>query len=86
MDRNDIPCVAVFATCSDTEIHKLCYRKPLYGNTKGEDILNTLIDRFEKRGVNIRKIFAVTTDGAPAMVVKIKGFTKMDEDKAGTPL
>lgn len=32
------------------------------------------------------KIFAITTDGAPAMVGKSKGFTKMVEDKIGHPI
>ena len=40
---------------SDTEIHEeLCCLKPMYGTTKGEDILKTFTDHFEERGVDIR--------------------------------
>ncbi|XP_050730475.1 general transcription factor II-I repeat domain-containing protein 2-like isoform X3 [Eriocheir sinensis] len=87
VDINDIPRLAVFARYSDTEIHEeLCCLKPMYGTTKGEDILKTFTDHFEDRGVDIRKIFAVTTDGAPAMVGTTKSFTKMVEDKIGHPI
>ena len=87
VDINDIPRLAVFARYSDTEIHEeLCCLKPMSGTTTGEDILNTFIHHFEDRGVDIRKIFAITTDGAPAMVGENKGFTKMVEDKIGHPI
>ena len=86
VDINDIARLVVFARYSDTEIHEeLCCLKPMYGTTKGEDILKTFTDHFEDRGVDIRKIFAVTTVGAPAMVGKNKRFTKMVEDKIGHP-
>lgn len=65
---------------------ELCCLKPMYGTTNGEDILKTFTDYFEDRGINIRKVFAVITDGAPAMVGKNKGFTKMVEDKIGHPV
>ncbi|XP_037802959.1 protein ZBED8-like [Penaeus monodon] len=87
VDVSGIPRLAVFARYSDAEIHEeLCYLKPVYGTTKGEDILKTFIDHFEDRGVDIRKIFAVTTDGAHVMIGKNKGFTKMIEDKIGHPI
>ncbi|XP_069988559.1 general transcription factor II-I repeat domain-containing protein 2A-like [Penaeus vannamei] len=46
---------------------ELCCLKPMYGTTNGEDILKTFTDYFEDRGINIREVFAVITDGAPAM-------------------
>ena len=87
VDINDIPRFAVFARYSDTEVHEeLCCLKPMYGTTKGEDILKAFTDHFENRGVDIGKIFAITTDGAPAMVGKNKGFTKLVEEKIGHPI
>lgn len=87
VDINDIPRLAVFARYSDTEVHEeLCCLKPMYGTTKGEDILKAFTDHFENRGVDIGKIFAITTDGAPAMVGKNKGFTKLVEEKIGHPI
>ncbi|XP_066955783.1 general transcription factor II-I repeat domain-containing protein 2A-like [Macrobrachium rosenbergii] len=75
------------STYSDTEVHEeLCCLKPMYGTTKGEDILKAFTDYFENRGVDIGKIFAITTDDAPAMVGKNKGFTEMVEDKIGHPI
>ncbi|XP_064111511.1 uncharacterized protein LOC135219004 [Macrobrachium nipponense] len=68
MDINGIPRLAVFARYSDTEVHEeLCCLKPVYGTTKGEDILKAFTDHSKNRGVDIGKIFAITTDGAPAM-------------------
>ena len=87
VDINDIHRLAVFARYSDTEVHEeLCCLKPMYGTTKGEDILKAFTDHFENRGVDIGKIFAITTDGAPAMVGKNKGFTKLVEEKIGHPI
>ncbi|XP_064110289.1 general transcription factor II-I repeat domain-containing protein 2A-like [Macrobrachium nipponense] len=87
VDINDIPHLAVFARYSDTEVHEeLCCLEPMYGTTKGEDILKAFTDHFENRGVDIGKIFAITTDGAPAMVGKNKGFTKLVEEKIGHPI
>lgn len=86
VDINDIPRLAVFARYSDTEMHEeLCCLKPVCGTTKVEDILKTFTEHFEDRGLDIRKIFAVTTDGASAAVGN-KGFTKMVEDKIGHPI
>ncbi|KAM3616643.1 uncharacterized protein V6R79_021193 [Siganus canaliculatus] len=53
------------------------------GTTKEEDVAKVFIEHFEGRGVDIKKIFAVTTDGAPAMVGKHKGALKLIEDKVG---
>ena len=83
----DIPHLTLFARYNDTEIYeKLCCLIPIYGTTKADDILSTFTDHFEERGVDIRKIFAITTDGAPAMVGKNKSFTKIVEDEVGQPI
>lgn len=87
VDVNDIPRLAILARYSDTELHEeLCCLKPMHSTTTGDDIMKTFTDHFEDRGVDIRKIFAVTTDGAPAMVGKNKGFTKLIEGKIGHPI
>ncbi|XP_064119030.1 general transcription factor II-I repeat domain-containing protein 2B-like [Macrobrachium nipponense] len=58
VDINDIPRLAVFARYSDTEVHEeLCCLKPMYGTTKGEDILKAFTDHFENRGVDIGERF-----------------------------
>ncbi|XP_069981676.1 general transcription factor II-I repeat domain-containing protein 2A-like [Penaeus vannamei] len=86
VDINDIPRLAVFVY-NDTEIHEeLCCLTLMHATTKGEDILKTFTYHFEDRGIDIRKIFAVTTDGTPAMVGKNKGFTKMIGDRIGHPV
>uniref|UniRef100_A0A8C6LBI0 HAT C-terminal dimerisation domain-containing protein n=1 Tax=Nothobranchius furzeri TaxID=105023 RepID=A0A8C6LBI0_NOTFU len=43
-------------------------------------------DRFEERGIDIAKIFAVTTDGAPAMVGKHRGAVTLIEEQIGHPI
>uniref|UniRef100_H2YQ88 DUF4371 domain-containing protein n=1 Tax=Ciona savignyi TaxID=51511 RepID=H2YQ88_CIOSA len=70
VDINDSPRLAVVARyCSNGEIHEeLCCLKSMNGSTKGEDVLNTFIKHFEQRDIDIKKIFSITTDGAPAMV------------------
>ena len=48
----------------------LVERYRVYGFTKRKDIglFDTITKYFEKRGIDIQKIFAVTTDNAPAIV------------------
>ena len=58
----------------------------MYDTTKGKDVVKTFIDHFEQRGVDIRKIFAVTTDGAPSIVGKHNGIVSLIEDKIGHPI
>ena len=67
MDINDNPRLAVVARyCCDGEVHEeLCCLKPMYGTTTGKDILDTFTKHFEERGIDMKKIFSVTTDGAP---------------------
>ena len=55
----------------------------MYGSTKGADILEKLINHFEKGQIDIKKIFAVTTDGAAVMVGRDRGFVALIEEKIG---
>ena len=69
VDVNDIPRLAVMVRyCDLTVREELCCLKPMPETTKGEDIAKVFMEHFEERGIDISKIFAVTTDGAPAMV------------------
>ncbi|XP_064111510.1 protein FAM200C-like [Macrobrachium nipponense] len=87
VDISGIPHMAVFARYSDKEVPKeLCCLKPMYGTTKGEDILKAFTDHFENRGVDIGKIFAITTGVLLLWQEKKGGFTKMVEDKIGHPI
>ena len=65
---------------------KSCAVSPTYGSTKGADILEKFINHFEKRQIDIKKIFAVTTDGAAAMVGRDRGFVALTEEKIGHPV
>ena len=87
VDINDSPRLAVVARyCSNGEIHEeLCCLKSMIGSTKGEDVLNTFIKHFEQRDIDIKKIFSITTDGAPAMVGIHRGFVTLAEQMIGHP-
>uniref|UniRef100_UPI00358ECE96 general transcription factor II-I repeat domain-containing protein 2-like n=1 Tax=Myxine glutinosa TaxID=7769 RepID=UPI00358ECE96 len=87
MDVNDIPRLAVMARyCDSTVREELCCLKPMSDTTKGEDIAKVFMEHFEEREIDIRKIFAVTTDGAPAMVGKQRGAVRLNEEKVGHPI
>ena len=88
IDINDNPRFAVVARyCCDGEVHKeLCCLKLMYGSTTGKDILDTFTKHFEERGIDMKKIFSVTTDGAPAMIGQHRGFVNLIEQKLGTLL
>uniref|UniRef100_H2Z3U0 DUF4371 domain-containing protein n=1 Tax=Ciona savignyi TaxID=51511 RepID=H2Z3U0_CIOSA len=88
VDINDSPRLAVVARyCSNGEIHEeLCCLKSMNGSTKGEDVLNTFINHFEQRDIDIKNIFLITTDGAPAMVGMHLGFVTLAEQIIGHPV
>ena len=88
MDINDISCLAIIAQyCSgDNEQKELCCLSPIYGSTKGADILEKFINHFKKRQIDIKKIFVVTTDGAVAMVGRDHRFLALIEEKNGHPV
>ena len=85
IDINNNPRLAVVARyCSNGKVHEeLCYLKPTYSTTKGKDILDIFIKNFEERGIDIKKIFSVTTDDAPAMMGQHRGFVTLVEQKIG---
>ena len=88
VDVNDIPRLAVMARyhCDSTVREELCCLKSMPETTKCADIAKALIEHFEERGFNISKVFAVTTDGTPAMVGRQKRAVKLIEEKVGHPI
>ena len=79
IDINDNPRLAVVAKyCCDGEVHEeLCCLKPMYGTTAGKDKLDTFTNHFEERRIDVKKIFSVTTDGAPAMIRQHRGYLNL---------
>ena len=72
--------------CDTTTVREeLCCLQPMPDTTRGEDVARVITRHFEQRGVDMRKVFAVTTDGAPSMVGKQKGAVKLIEEKVGHP-
>ena len=55
VDINDIPRLAIIARyCSDDDVQEeLCCLSPMYGSTKGADILEKFSNHFEKRQIDI---------------------------------
>ena len=88
VDINDISRLAIIMRyCSDDNVQEeLCCLSPMYGSTKGANILEKFINHFEKRQIDIKKIFAVTTDGAAAMVGRNRGFVTLIKEKIGHPV
>ncbi|XP_074847014.1 general transcription factor II-I repeat domain-containing protein 2A-like isoform X1 [Carettochelys insculpta] len=83
VDINDVPQLAVLARYCDSDKiqEELCCLKAMHGTT-GEDTAKMFVNHFEERGIEITKIFSVTTDGTSAMVGK-RGFVKIIEDHVG---
>ena len=48
---------------------------PIHGTTTGEDICDTLQEILQKYKLPLQRLLAVTTDGAPAMNGRDKGFS-----------
>ncbi|XP_063960214.1 general transcription factor II-I repeat domain-containing protein 2A-like [Lytechinus pictus] len=46
---------------------------PLLGRTRGEDIYEAIMEMLRDRGIDIKKVVSVATDGAPAMIGRQKG-------------
>ena len=65
---------------------ELCYLKPMYGTTTGKDILDTFTKHFEERGIDMKKILSVTTDGAPAMIGQHRAFVNLIKQKIRHPV
>ncbi len=47
------------------------------GRTTGKDIADDVIRLFDKNKLDKERLSGITTDGAPAMVGKFKGFAKI---------
>ncbi|XP_060845950.1 general transcription factor II-I repeat domain-containing protein 2-like [Rhopalosiphum padi] len=54
---------------------------PLKCKTRGEDLFKTFDDFMTKSNISYDKIVSISTDGAPAMIGKEKGFVKRIKDK-----
>ena len=54
------------------ELLDLC---PMKGTTTGQDIFNEVKHVMMKFNLSLDKVCGITTDGAPAMIGKHKGFT-----------
>ena len=50
---------------------------PMKGTTTGADVLTSLLPCFDRFGLDLSCLSAITTDGAPAMVGSEKGFTTL---------
>ena len=72
--------------CDSTVREELCCLKPMPSTTKGEDVAKVFMEHFNDRGIDISNIFAITTDGAPAMVGIRRGAVRLIEEKAGHPI
>ena len=46
---------------------------PMKGTTTGKDVADAVIDCHGRNGMDLKKLIAVTTDGAPVMVGEAKG-------------
>lgn len=54
---------------------------PLETHTRGEDIYAAIKEMLRKRGIDLKQVVSVTTDGAPAMMGKERGaVSRMKED------
>ena len=60
---------------------ELCFLKPMHGTTTGKDIFDTFTKHFEEREIDMKKIFSVTTDGAPAMIGHHLGFVNLSHSE-----
>ena len=60
---------------------ELCCLKPMHGTTTGKDRLDTFTKHFEERVIDVKKIFSVTTDGAPATIGQHREFVNLIEQK-----
>lgn len=54
--------------------------------TTGENICEVVVNVIENIGLNLSKIVSVTTDGAPCMIGKDRGFVNLFSKKIGHPL
>ena len=88
IDINDNPRLAVVPRYScDNEMHEELYcLKRMYSTTTGNHTFDTFTQHFRERGIDMMKIFSVTTDGAPAMIGQHRGFVNLREQNIRHPV
>uniref|UniRef100_A0A3Q2UT69 DUF4371 domain-containing protein n=1 Tax=Haplochromis burtoni TaxID=8153 RepID=A0A3Q2UT69_HAPBU len=87
VDINDVPRLAVMVRYCDVAVQEeLFCLTPMPETTRGEDIAKVFKECFDEQGIDITKIFAVTTDGAPAVVEKHRGAVTLIEEQVGDPI
>lgn len=86
VDVNDIPQLAVMARyCDESNSsvrEELCWLKAMPDTTKGEDVATVITQHYDERGVDMAKIFAITTDGAPSVVGRQRGAGRAPRNEA----
>ena len=60
--------------------------KRMYITTTGNHTLDTFTKHFKESGIDMMKIFSVTTDGAPAMIGQHRGFVNPIEQNIRYPV
>lgn len=86
-DSTDHAQLMVFVRYYDARKKEFCQDllgvTDLKGRTRGEDIYGALKGMLESRNIDVKSIFSLTTDGAPAMVGREKGLVaRLKEDNA----
>ncbi|XP_065650709.1 SCAN domain-containing protein 3-like [Hydra vulgaris] len=79
VDVTDITqcCVMVkYLTASGLQ-EELLELLPMKGQTRWEDIAESVLKCLKTKNINIERIVSVATDGAPVMIAKNKGFIKL---------
>ncbi|KAJ3607182.1 hypothetical protein NHX12_026695 [Muraenolepis orangiensis] len=88
-DRTDIGQLIVWVRFlkGDTFAEGMLALLPLTGQTRGEDIYSAMMSFFHGPGknINLKKLVSLTTDGAPSMVGKEKGFIALLRKDPETP-
>jgi hypothetical protein len=72
---NEALLMAYIRFIMDQEIHEeLLFARTLTTDTKGKSIFHVLKDYFMEKAIPLSNIISLTTDGAPAMVGRYRGF------------
>lgn len=48
----------------------------LCGQTRGEDIHNAVLEMLKEKGIDVKKVVSVATDGAPAIMGRERGLVQ----------
>ena len=59
---------------------------PLHGRTRGEDVFKAFMEFVEKESLPLKKLVSITTDGAPSMTGKTKGFVSLCHANEAFPI